>query len=316
MEANDQHFRLKIQIFSENNFTGRTLVFEEKKIGIPKEFKLQSCRVLSGSWALYEGQDYDGRVFVVSEGEYPDLPSMGCRMTTHIRCVKAIPHVFSQSLITLHGLENFEGKEIELDSEVKDLVSDGYNNMVLSLHVVGGVWVIYEYSNFRGRQVLLEPIEISNWPKFSSFTRIGSIMPVAQKRAFFNVKNKESGDLLSVLPSEDDVKSGRVIVAPENKELEQLWFYEKGLLKPKFAPDVSLQTIGTLADTGSKVVLWTETRIPIHCWTFEFSGTVRSLLYEGFVLDIKGGKSYDRDAAMLCRYEEQNPMQQWEIQML
>ncbi|XP_055512416.1 beta/gamma crystallin domain-containing protein 2-like [Leucoraja erinacea] len=137
-----------------------------------------------------------------------------------------------------------------------------------------------------------------------------------QKRAFFNVKNKESGDLLSVLPSEDDVKSGRVIVAPENKELEQLWFYEKGLLKPKFAPDVSLQTIGTLADTGSKVVLWTETRIPIHCWTFEFSGTVRSLLYEGFVLDIKGGKSYDRDAAMICRYEEQNPMQQWEIQML
>ncbi|XP_051892679.1 beta/gamma crystallin domain-containing protein 2-like [Pristis pectinata] len=316
VEPSSQQFRLKIQIFSEYDFNGHCLVIEENKMGIPKDFKLQSCRVLSGSWALYEGQEYNGRVFVVSEGEYPDLQSMGCRMTTHIRCVKAIPHVFSQPLITLHSLENFEGKEIELESEEKNLISEGYNNQVLSLHVLGGVWVIYEYSNFRGRQVLLEPIEISNWPKYSSFTRIGSLMPVIQKRRFFNIRNKETDGLLSVILCEEDIKSGRVIVAPENKELEQLWFYEKGLLKPKFAPDMSLQTIGIVGDTGSKVVIWSETRLPKHCWTFEFSGTIRSLLYEGFVLDIKGGKSYDQDSAMICKHEEQNPVQQWEIQML
>ncbi|XP_069752417.1 beta/gamma crystallin domain-containing protein 2-like [Narcine bancroftii] len=316
VEPSGQQFRLKIQIFSEYDFNGLCYVIEEKKMGIPKDFKLQSCRVLSGSWALYEGQDYNGRVFVVSEGEYPDLQSMGCRMTTHIRCVKAIPHVFSQPLITLHGLENFEGKEIALDTEVMNLISDGYNNQILSLQVVGGVWVIYEYSNFRGRQILLEPIEIPNWPKYSSFIRIGSLMPITQKVAFFKIKNKEMDGLLSVLRSQEDVKSGRVIVAPENKELEQLWYYEEGLLKPKFAPDMSLQTIGTLGDTGSRVVLWSEIRVPKHFWTFEFSGTIRSLLYEGFVLDIKGGKSYDKDSAMICKCEEQNPVQQWEIQML
>ncbi|XP_062889852.1 beta/gamma crystallin domain-containing protein 2-like [Mobula hypostoma] len=316
VEPSGQQFRLKMQIFSEYDFNGRCLEIEESKMGIPKEFKLQSCRVLSGSWALYEGQDYNGRVFVVSEGEYPNLQSMGCKMTTHIRCVKTIPHIFSEPLITLHGLENFEGKEIELDSEVKNLVSDGYNNQVLSLHVHGGIWVIFEYSNFRGRQVLLEPIEISNWPKYSSFTRIGSLMPITQKQRYFTIKNQENGGLLSIVPCGEDVKSARVIIAPESRELEQLWFYEKGMLKPKFAPDMSLQTIGAMGDTGSKVVIWSDTRMPKHCWTFEFSGTIRSLLYEEFVLSIKGGKSYDQDSGMICKHDDQNPVQQWEIQML
>ncbi|XP_067863007.1 beta/gamma crystallin domain-containing protein 2-like [Heptranchias perlo] len=316
VEADGQPIRLKIQLFSEYDFSGRCLVIEESKMGIPKEFKAQSCRVLNGSWALYEGQDYTGRVFVVGEGEYPDLPSMGCRMTTHIRCIKAVPRVFSEPAITLHSLENFEGKEIELDSEVKNLISNGYNNLILSLRVCGGVWVVYEHSNFRGRQVLLEPIEIPNWPKYSSFSRIGSLSPVLQKRAFFQIKNKETNSLLSVAGGQEDIKSIRVILAPENKELSQLWFYESGLLKPKFAPDMSLQTIGVMGATGSKVVLWSDSRIPKHCWTFEFSGTVQSLMYEGFVLDVKGGKSYDRDSAMICRRDEENQTQLWEIQML
>ena len=41
-------------------------------------------------------------------------------------------------------------------------------------------WVICEHSNYRGRQFLLEPIEIPNWPKFSSLNTIGSMYPVRQ----------------------------------------------------------------------------------------------------------------------------------------
>ncbi|XP_060703456.1 beta/gamma crystallin domain-containing protein 1-like [Hemiscyllium ocellatum] len=316
VEPSNPQLHLKIKAYAEVEFGGRCMMLEGDKMGLPKDFKMQSCRVLSGSWALYEGQDYNGRVFVVGEGDYPDLPSMGCRVTAHIRSVMAIPHVFSEPSITLYSLENFEGKEIELDSELKNLVSDGYNNLVLSLRVSGGVWVLYEHSNFRGRQVLLEPIEISNWPKYSGFLRIGSLAPVSQKPAFFHIKNKETNDLLSVTLCQEDVKSGRVIVAAENTELEQLWFYEKGLLKPKFAPELSLQTIGALSETGTKVVLWSEKRVPRHCWTFERSGTIQSVLYKGLVLDIKGGKSYDRDSAIICKHDEENPLQQWEIQML
>ncbi|XP_038654235.1 uncharacterized protein LOC119966504 [Scyliorhinus canicula] len=316
VEPIGRQLSLKIKVYSEFEFSGSCLILEEKKLGIPKDFKVQSCRVLNGSWALYEGQDYNGKVFVVGEGEYPDLQSMGCRMTTHVRSIKAVPHVFSEPSLTLYSLENLEGKEIELDSEVKNLLSDGYNNLVLSLHVSGGVWVVYEHSNFRGRQVLLEPVEISNWPKYSGFSRIGSISPVSQKPALFQIRNKETKGLLSVTVCLEDVKSGRVIIAPENKKLEQLWFYEKGMLKPKFSPEMSLQTIGTVTDDGSKVVLWSEKRMSRHCWTFELSGTIQSLLYKGLVLDIKGGKSYDRDSAMICKCDEEKLTQQWDIQMM
>lgn len=41
-------------------------------------------------------------------------------------------------------------------------------------------WVIFEHSNYRGRQFLLEPIEITNWPKFSSIQTVGSMYPVRQ----------------------------------------------------------------------------------------------------------------------------------------
>lgn len=39
-----------------------------------------------------------------------------------------------------------------------------------------------EHSNYRGRQFLLEPIEITNWPKFSQLLTIGSMYPVRQVR--------------------------------------------------------------------------------------------------------------------------------------
>lgn len=46
-------------------------------------------------------------------------------------------------------------------------------------------WVICEHSNYRGRQFLLEPIEITNWLKFSSLQTVGSLFPVRQVRFMY-----------------------------------------------------------------------------------------------------------------------------------
>lgn len=50
-----------------------------------------------------------------------------------------IPQFFSEPSIFLHGLECFEGKEIELNSEVRSLQAEGFNNHVLSVRVKGGM---------------------------------------------------------------------------------------------------------------------------------------------------------------------------------
>lgn len=46
---------------------------------------------------------------------------------------------FSEPSIFLHGLECFEGKEIELNNEVRSLQAEGFNNHVLSVRVKGGM---------------------------------------------------------------------------------------------------------------------------------------------------------------------------------
>lgn len=49
------------------------------------------------------------------------------------------PQFFSEPSIFLHGLECFEGKEIELNTEVRSLQAEGFNNHVLSVRVKGGM---------------------------------------------------------------------------------------------------------------------------------------------------------------------------------
>lgn len=49
------------------------------------------------------------------------------------------PQHFSEPSIFLYGLECFEGKEIELDREVRSLQAEGFNNHVLSVRISGGM---------------------------------------------------------------------------------------------------------------------------------------------------------------------------------
>lgn len=41
-------------------------------------------------------------------------------------------------------------------------------------------WIAYEGCNFLGKQILLEPREISNWSEHSGWKVIGSLRPVKQ----------------------------------------------------------------------------------------------------------------------------------------
>ncbi|KAK1153155.1 hypothetical protein AOXY_G30508 [Acipenser oxyrinchus oxyrinchus] len=309
------NFKNKIQLFSELEFRGSCLLYEDDHTAIPEEFQPQSCRVMGGSWVVYEGREYSGNLYVLGQGEYPNFATMGCPPKIIIRSVKMVPLVFTEPSISLYSLECFEGKENRLDSEVQSLLSEGFNNHVLSVRVSGGVWVVCEHSNYRGRQILLETIEITNWLKFSEFNKIGSLYPVRQNRVFFHLKHRESGHYMATQAGLEDMKSGRVVVTEQLEGMSHVWYYQDGLIKNKLAPELSLQVMGK-PDNAAKVVLWHETRQPRQSWRVQPDGHILSQAFEGMTLDVKGGKTYDRDHVVVWTVSEERPSQHWDMESL
>uniref|UniRef100_A0A3Q1D297 Beta/gamma crystallin 'Greek key' domain-containing protein n=1 Tax=Amphiprion ocellaris TaxID=80972 RepID=A0A3Q1D297_AMPOC len=307
--------RNEIILYSEPDFEGQCHVMDRNQEAVSEKVLTKSCRVLGGSWVLYDNKQFSGNMYVLSEGDYPSLSSMGCPMGCTIRSIKVIPMMFCLPSISLFGLECLEGREITTETEIVSLVEEGFNNHILSVKVNSGCWVICEHSNYRGRQFLLEPIEITNWPKFSSMQTIGSMYPIRQKHRLFRVKNKERGHFLSVQGGVEEMKSGRVVVTPEVEPMSDVWFYQDGLIKSKLSPTMSLQVVGNV-EPGAKVVLWTETRQPVQMWTAQTRGLISSLTFPGVVLDVKGGKSYDKDHVVVLPEDEERPSQQWEIELL
>ncbi|XP_070403426.1 beta/gamma crystallin domain-containing protein 2 [Nothobranchius furzeri] len=307
--------RDQIILYSEPDFKGESLRFHHHQGALPDTFTTRSCRVVAGSWVLYENTQFSGDTYVLSEDDYPSLASMGCSSSCSIRSIKLVPMTLSVPSISLFGLEGLEGREITVDTEVVSLVREGFSNHILSVRVNSSSWVLCEHSKYRGRQFFLEPIEITNWPKFSSLQTVGSMFPVRQKRRFFRVKNGESGHFLSVQGGVEEMKSGRVVVSQEVDPSSDVWFYQDGLIKNKMAPTMCLQVMGNV-EPAAKVVLWSETRQPIQTWSAEMKGPCSSLTFPGMVLDVKGGRSYDKEHVVVRPESEDSPSQQWEVELL
>ncbi|XP_055560850.1 beta/gamma crystallin domain-containing protein 2 [Falco cherrug] len=309
------HFVSKILLFSEPEFSGDHVTFEEDQDALPATFIPRSCRVRGGSWILFDGQAFAGEQHVLSEGEYPTLSAMGCLSSTTIRSLRKVPVFFSEPSIFLHGLECFEGKEIELNNEVRSLQAEGFNNHVLSVRIKGGIWVLCEHGDFRGRQWLLDCTEITNWLTYSGLQHVGSLYPIRQRRIYFRIRSRELELYLMVPDDVEDMKAGRVVVSSLSEQSSSVWYYEDGLIKNQVAPNMSLQVIGP-AGKGAKAVLWSETRMPRQTWSIDSQGRIHSQMFEDMILDIKGGRSYDRDHAIVWDMAEERPTQIWDIQVL
>ncbi|XP_071623890.1 beta/gamma crystallin domain-containing protein 2 [Heliangelus exortis] len=309
------HFVSKILLFSEPDFLGDHITFKEDQETLPDAFIPRSCRVRGGSWILFDGQNFAGEQHVLSEGEYPTLSAMGCLSSTTICSLKKVPVFFSEPSIFLHGLECFEGKEIELNTEVRSLQAEGFNNHVLSVRVKGGIWVLCEHGDFRGRQWLLDCTEITNWLTYSGLQHVGSLYPIRQRRIHFRIRSRELQLYLSVPDDVEDMKAGRVVVSSLSEQSNFVWYYEDGMIKNQVAPNMSLQVIGP-AGKGAKAVLWSETRMPRQTWSIDSQGRIHSQMFEDMILDIKGGRSYDRDHAIVWDMAEDRPTQIWDIQVL
>ncbi|XP_077151835.1 beta/gamma crystallin domain-containing protein 2 isoform X2 [Ranitomeya variabilis] len=304
----------KIQLFSEPNFHGDRVMHTEDLVLLPKTFSPQSCRIEGGSWILYENENCCGEQYILDEGDYPTRTAMGCQAISMVQSLKKVPLYFSTPSISLHGLERFEGKEIEFTSSVRSLQSEGYNNHVLSIKVASGIWVVYEHSDFRGRQWLLERTQITNWLLFSGIQRIGSLCPIRQRRVYFRLRNRALGLFLGVPEPAENMKAARVQVTEPRVRSCNLWYYEEGRVKNQMTPQMSLQVVG-MATPGTKVVMWSEGRKPIQTWSLEDSGHIMSCLFEGLCLDVKGGHSYDSDHVVVWETAKDRLTQVWDLEV-
>ncbi|XP_073677558.1 uncharacterized protein crybg2 [Garra rufa] len=308
-------FRNEVLLYSEPDFQGTCRVCHQNQGCLPENLTVKSCRVVGGSWVLYGGEKFTGDMYILSEGDYPNAASMGMPTDASIRSIKAVPMTFSVPSVSLFGLECFEGREVTVDSQISNMWEEGFNTHFLSVRVNSGCWVLCEHSNYRGRQFLLEPIEITNWNKFSSISSIGSLYPIRQKQRLFRIKNKETGNYISVQGGVEDMKTGRVVVTEQVEGMSDIWLYQDGLIKNKLARTMSLQVMGNV-ESGSKVVLWTETRVPVQTWSAQVTGTIPSVTFPGMVLDIKGGKTYDKQHLVIREENEEHASQQWELEFV
>nr|XP_035164147.2 beta/gamma crystallin domain-containing protein 2 isoform X5 [Callithrix jacchus] len=311
----DLHFVSKIQLFSLPDFLGDHFSFEDDQATLPASFRPQSCRVHGGSWILFDEKNFEGDQHILSEGEFPTLTAMGCLTSTVLGSLQKVSLHFSEPSIFLYGLECFEGKEIELSREMRSLQAEGFNNHVLSVRIKGGVWVLCEHSDFRGRQWLVGSCEITNWLTYSGTQRVGSLYPIKQRRVYFRLWNAALGGFLAVPDHVEDMKAGRVVVSDPRAGGSCIWYYEDGLLKNQMAPTMSLQVIGP-PSPGSKVVLWAESRLPRQTWSISESGHICSQMFEGQILDVKGGRGYDRDHVVLWEPDKNRVSQIWTIHVL
>ncbi|XP_044525193.1 very large A-kinase anchor protein [Gracilinanus agilis] len=302
-----------LKAYDQPNFQGNCVDFTGH-ISDLTAFTPHSFKVLRGSWLMHCQGDFTSNQCVLEEGLYADLTSCGCS-PAQVKSLKPIKYVFEEPFISLFALEHCEGRELCLGDAINSVLNKDFYFYTQSVWVKSGLWIAYEGSNFLGRQILLEPSEISNWTAFSGWKTIGSLRPVKQPSVYIRIKNRAQGEYLTITGNLADMRTTSLCISPYNGKNTQVWHYCRGLFKSK-ANDTCLDVIGGKETAGAKVAVWTEHGRLRQKWKMNKNGTISSYLNDHLVLDIKGGSYCDKTHIIINQPLEGELTQKWDIEIL
>ncbi|XP_051544355.1 beta/gamma crystallin domain-containing protein 1 [Myxocyprinus asiaticus] len=309
------HF--KIQLFSEAELSGMSVLLDDSLPTMPDGFTMRSCRVLAGSWLAFAVECFSGPQCVLEEGIYPDLRSMG--FTQHDASVMSLQptgHEFSLPSIGLFERSGLRGRRTLLKSSSVNLQFTDSCTRVSSILVEGGMWVLYESNNFRGSQFLLRPGVVPDWSKLSDWPRIGSLRPLIQKQAHFRLRNKEVGLLMSITGQLGDIKLMRIQAAEETGGMDQIWLYRDGQLQCMWLADCCVDVSSGVPMAGSRAVLSSEPGQSQQLWNITTDGLIRNNAAPNLVLEIKGGQQFDKTQIILNEFNPNKMNQRWSLEIL
>uniref|UniRef100_A0A8D0H0B5 Beta/gamma crystallin 'Greek key' domain-containing protein n=1 Tax=Sphenodon punctatus TaxID=8508 RepID=A0A8D0H0B5_SPHPU len=273
-----------------------------------------SFKVLRGCWLLYYQGEMADNQCLLEEGLYTDLTSCGFPTAT-IKFLKPVEYVFAEPSVSLFALEFCEGRELHFQDAVGSILNMDLHFYTKSVWVRSGLWIAYEGGNFLGKQILLEPSEISNWTEFSGWKVIGSLRPIKQPAVFLRIKNRAQDKYLTVTGNLTDARATSVCISPYNGKHDQIWHYSQGLFESK-VNGACLDVIGGRDVPGAKVALWAKHGKERQKWKVNKDGTISSYLDDNLVLDIKGGNYYDRNYIIVNQIQKGKHAQKWEIEIL
>ncbi|XP_051974298.1 beta/gamma crystallin domain-containing protein 1 [Xyrauchen texanus] len=309
------HF--KIQLFSEAELCGTSVLLDDSLPTMPDGFTMRSCRVLAGSWLAFAVEGFSGPQCVLEEGVYPDLRSMGFTQDdASVMSLQPTGHEFTLPSIGLFERSGLKGRRTLLKSSSVNLQFTDSCTRVSSILVEGGMWVLYESNNFRGSQFLLRPGVVPDWSKLSDWPRIRSLRPLIQKQAHFRLWNKEAGLLMSITGQLGDIKLMRIQATEETGGMDQIWLYRDGHLQCMGLVDCCVDVGSGVPMAGSRAVLSSEPGQSQQLWNITADGLIRNNAAPNLVLEVKGGQQFNKTQIILNEFNPNKMNQRWSLEIL